>query len=187
MHILETYALLSGAKINKCFIHEDPIDIPSSKYITFHPYSPKGNSKQYDHWTTILDLLKNTKSFDYEIIQIGEENDTKYNVNNKYLGQTTFNSLATLIKKSSLHLGFDSFPVHLASYYNIKIVALYSYYASTCGPYFSDQNKIRLLEPSFDKIKPTFNHNDPYRLINNIDPILVYRSVLDLLEIKYEN
>lgn len=186
MHILETYALMTGAKINKCFIFEDPIEIPNSKYITFHPHSPKGNSKQYDKWNVILDLLKNNKNFDYKIIQVGGSEDIRYDVDTSYLGETTINSLATLIKGACLHLGFDSLPVHLASHYGIKIVALYSYYSSTCGPYFSNQKDIQIFEPDFTNIKPTFNDNDPYRLINTIDPIKVYESIIKLLEINNE-
>ena len=183
MHILETYALLTGAKIDKCFIQEEEIDLPSKKYITFHPYSPKGNSKQYDKWDDIILLLKNNLKFDYEIVQVGEATDQRYNVNTFYLGKTSYNSLAYLIKNSTLHLGFDSFPVHLASHYDTKIVALYSYYSSTCGPYFSSSNNIRIFEPDFTKIKPTFNVDDPFRLINNIDHTEVYKAVIELLGI----
>lgn len=183
MHILETYALLSGAQIDQCFIQEEEIDLPSKKYITFHPYSPKGNSKQYDKWNKILSLLKNNSKFDYEIVQVGEVTDQRYDVNTFYLGKTSYNSLAYLIKNSQLHLGFDSFPVHLASHYDIKIVALYSYYATTCGPYFSSSDNIRIFEPDFTNIKPTFSYDDPFRLINTIDYNRVYQAVIELLGI----
>ena len=183
MHILETYALLSGAQIDQCFIQEEEIDLPSKKYITFHPYSPKGNSKQYDKWNEILSLLKNNSEFDYEIVQVGEVTDQRYDVNTFYLGKTSYNSLAYLIKNSQLHLGFDSFPVHLASHYDIKIVALYSYYATTCGPYFSSSDNIRIFEPDFTNTKPTFSYDDPFRLINTIDHNQVYQAIIELLGI----
>ncbi len=181
MHILETYALLTGCKIDKCFIAEEPIQLPEKKYITFQGYSPKGNNKQYDKWNEVLELLKSNPNFDREIIQIGEADDFKYPVNVSYLGKTTYNSLAYLIKHSDLHLGFDSLPIHLASYYNIKIVGLYSYYPSTCGPYFSDPQKIRLFHPDFSKIKPTFFNDDPFRIMNSIDHNEIYKAVLELL------
>jgi ADP-heptose:LPS heptosyltransferase len=184
MHILESYALTAGCKIGKSFIHEEKIGLPNNKYITFHPYSSKGSSKQYEKWPEVLDLLKSNKKFDYEIIQIGEKNDLIYSVNSFYLGKTSYNSLAYLIKHSSLHLGFDSFPVHLASFYGKKIVCAYSYYASTCGPYFSDMNDIAIFEPNFGTIKPIYGYDDPFKLIDTIDPNEIYKSVLDKLQIK---
>lgn len=184
MHILESYALLAGAKINKCHIQEMPITLPSNKYITFHPFSEKGDSKQYDKWNYVIDLLVKNEKFNYEIIQIGTSNPKEsYEVNINYLGHMKIWQLAYLIKNSSLHLGYDSLPVHLASHYDIPIVAIYSYYANTCGPYFSSPEKIKIFEPDFSKIKPTYGYNDPYRLINNINHIDIYESILKLLGI----
>ena len=182
MHILETYALMSGCKIDKCFIEEEEITLPHKKYITFHPFSPKGNSKQYDKWHEVLGLLRNNTQFEYYIIQIGGQNDVRYNVvDTSYLGQTNYHSLAFLIKNSALHLGFDSLPIHLASYYDKKIVGLYPYYIANCGPYFSSKENVRLFEPNFSNVKPVFGYNDHLRLINTIDPAEIYRSVIELL------
>lgn len=183
MHLIETYALQCGCQIDKCWIDEEPIDLPVNKFITFHGYNPKGNSKQYDHWPIVLNMLKTNTSFCYDIIQIGQDNDYKYDVNTDYLGATNYNSLAFLIKHASLHLGFDSLPVHLASMYGIKIVALYSYYAKSCGPYFSNPSDIKIFEPDYSKYKPTPNIHDPHRLINTINPQIVYSAICELLGI----
>lgn len=181
MHILETYALLSGAKIGQCFIEEEKIDLPQSHYITFHPYSPKGNSKQYIHWDIIISMFKQNSIFSHQIIQIGEKNDQKYDVDTSYLGKTSYGQLSYLIKNTDLHLGFDSLPIHIASHYNKKIVGIYSYYASTCGPYFSDPNYIRIFEPDFTEIKPSYSYDDPFGLINSIKPDKIYNAVIELL------
>lgn len=184
MHILETYALIAGAKIDKCYIQEMPVILPVNQYITFHPYSEKGNSKQYDKWDSVIDLLNKNKNFNYDILQIGTKDPNKnYNVNTDYLNQLNRWQLAYLIKNSSLHLGYDSFPIHLSSHYNIPIVGLYSYHANTCGPYFSSTNKVKLFQPDFTKIKPTYGYNDQYRLINNIDYINIYYAILELLRV----
>jgi ADP-heptose:LPS heptosyltransferase len=185
MHILESYALTCGCTIDKPFIYEDSsLVLPSNKYITLHTYDPKGTARLYDHWNKVISEIKNCSSFDYNIIQIGGLLDPKCEgADHSYLGKTTYNSLAYLIKNATLHLGFDSFPVHLASYYNIKIVALYGYYANMSKPYFSDLNKIKIFEPDFSKTKPTFHYNDPYKMIQNINPLDIARSVLSLLEI----
>ena len=141
MHLVETYALVSGCKISKPFIHLEPIDLPINKYITFHGFSPKGSSKQYNRWPDVLKMLKDDPEFTYDIIQIGGIDDYKYeHADHSYLGKTTYNSLAYLIKHTEIHLGFDSLPIHLASHFNRKIVALYPWYAQNCGPYFSHKN-----------------------------------------------
>jgi ADP-heptose:LPS heptosyltransferase len=185
MHILENYALITGCKINKCFIDEEHIELPTNKYITFHPFSPKGSSRQYNKWHIVINSLKQNQNFKYDIIQVGENNDTKYNnVNTEYLGKTNYHSLAFLIKNSSLHLGYDSLPIHFASHYDIPIVAIYPWYSKNCGPYFSSNNKIKIFEPDFSIIKPTYSMEDPNNLINTISPDKIYNAIKDLLEIK---
>ena len=110
MHQLETYSLITGALIDECFIAEEEIELPSSKYITFHPYHSKGNARQYDSWKEVVNLLKKSCP-NYEMVQIGMENDDRYEVNTSLLGKTSYNSLAYLIKNCSLHLGYDSMKV----------------------------------------------------------------------------
>lgn len=183
MHLLETYALLSGAKIDKCFIKEEPINLPKEKYITLHSYNPKGNNRQYKYWNNVIKNLNNHPLFDYEIIQIGGIDDIKTNTNTTYLGKTTYNSLAYLMKHSSLHMGFDSFPAHLASYYGKKMVVLYAHYANNTGPYFSNKKDVILLEPDHSIVKPIFGDSDPYDKINTIDFNIITNSVLTLLDI----
>lgn len=183
MHILETYALSCGCPITRPFIEEDTsLTLPSVPYITLHSYDPKGTARLYDKWETVVEILKNNPQFNYDIIQTGGLLDPKcVGANHDYLGKTSYNSLAFLIKNAKLHLGFDSLPVHLASYYDIKIVALYGYYASMSKPYFSAIENIKIFEPDFSGIKPTFHYNDPYNLIQTIDPGQVANAVFDLL------
>lgn len=182
MHLLESYAVSAGAQIGKCYIKEQVIDLPQNKYITFHGINPKGSSRQYDHWQKVIDILLSSKQFDYEILQIGGITDNRFeNINTDYLGKTSYHQLAYLIKHTSLHMGFDSLPVHLASHYNKKIVAIYCHYSSISGPYFSHPNDIKILEPKFDRIKPTYSHHDPNNLIQHIDPFEVSNAVLSLL------
>ena len=191
MHILETYSLVTAQKISKCFIHEESINIPLNKYITFHGFHKKGSSRQYKSWQKIIDLLNNNNKFNYEIVQIGEINDLKYNnINNDFLGKTNVNSLAFLINNSELHFGYDSFPVHLASHFQKKIVAIYPHFSKSSGPFFSNEKDIKIIEPYYNKIginpiklKPCFAYNDKNDLINTIDPNEIYESILNLLKI----
>lgn len=183
MHLLESYAVSAGAQISKCFIKEESIELPSKKYLTFHGINPKGSSRQYPHWQLVIDqLTENSFLSDYEIIQIGGLLDHRYDkVTHSYLGRTSYANLAFLLKNASLHLGFDSLPVHMASHYDIKIVAIYSHYNKISAPYFSSPDNIKILEPSFDLIKPSYSYNDPNHLIQNISPTSVSEAVISLL------
>lgn len=183
MHLLEAYASVSGAKIDKCFIHEEKINLPTKHYITLHSYNPKGSGRQYKYWNKIISYLKDISDFTYEIIQIGGSSDEKTIANTEYLGKTNYNSLAYLIKNSELHLGFDSLPVHLASYYDKKMVVLYAHYINSTKPYFSSNDKTVLLEPDFSQNKPIFSQEDPFDHINSIKPETIIEAVLTLLKV----
>lgn len=183
MHLLEAYAITSGSCIDKCFIYEESISLPDKPYITLHSYNPKGSGRQYKYWNDVIDKLNNYSNFNYEIIQIGGVTDTPTKANTSYLGKTNYNSLAYLIKNSSLHLGFDSLPVHLGSIYDKKMVVLYSHYSNNTRPYFSSIKNIVLLEPDYSTVKPVFAYEDPFDLINTIDPDLIYQKTIKLLEL----
>ena len=189
MHILESYALVSGQKISSCFIHEEKIQLPYTKYITLHTEHNKGTSRKYKNWKSVVESLINNKNFDYQIIQIGQNKDEiNEKVNTTYVGKTNYNSLAFLIKNSSLHLGYDSLPVHIASHFNKKIVAIYPYSIKHSGPFFSREKDIITLEPEYQinphnskRIKPIYSDN--CEMMNTINPQDIYKAVLKLLNI----
>lgn len=188
MHILETYSLLSGAKIGSCHIDLESMQLPESKYITFHPECQKASARQYNHWSIVIDLLKKTKGFTekYKIAQVGSITDKRHDVDYHYLGTTNTQQLAYIIKHSELHLGYDSFPMHLASHFDKKMVVLFAYYAKSSGPYFSSSHNAIVLEPDYSRFKPSFSYTDPNNLINSIDPNIVYKNILQLLNIDHE-
>lgn len=177
MHILETYSLLSGAKINKCFIEETPISLPYKDYIVFHPECQKAPARQYKKWNEVLELMKNDSAITSNILQIGSITDKKYDIDTSFLGKITANELAYIMRQATLFLGYDSFPMHMASHYDKKIVCLFSYYANNSRPYFSSKNNITLLEPNFSKYKPSLLYIDEHDLINTIPPILIYEEI----------
>ena len=80
-------------------------------------------------------------------------------------------------------LGFDSFPVHLASYYQKKIVAIFAHYANNTKPYFSHNSDCILLEPDHSRIKPVFADTDTFNQINTIDPDKIYILLIKLLNL----
>lgn len=183
MHIVETHAVISGAKINKCFIDLEEYDIPFDKYITFHPECPKASARQYKFWEKVLELLKENPNFKYPIVQLGGLLDKKYDVDLVLNGSTNMNQLAYVIKNASFHFGYDSFPMHLASHFDIKMVVLFAYYSNGSGPYFSTPQNIAILEPDFSIKKPSMQYKDPNDLINTISPYLIYENIIRLLEI----
>lgn len=184
MHLLETYAVSTGCSVDKCFLHEEKIDLPDSPYITIHSHNPKGPGRQYKYWQDVVDHLKSHSKFNLEIIQIGGLLDERLkHINTSYLGKTNYHSLSYLIKNSVLHIGFDSLPIHIASHHNIKIVAIYAHYANNTRPYFSDPENIVLLEPDHSKIKPVFSNIDPFDQINSIPPSYIIDGIHKLLNL----
>jgi ADP-heptose:LPS heptosyltransferase len=182
MHLIESYALTCGAMINSCFIQEEYIETPKQPYITLHAYNPKGPARQYKHWLSVINDLQN-HDFPYSIIEIGDKHNNNYGSMTDYLGKTNYGQLAHLIKHSVLHLGFDSLPVHMASHFDKKIVAIYAHYAENTRPYFSTKENIVLLEPDHSVLKPIFANTDPFDQINSIPSSLISKSVLALLNI----
>jgi ADP-heptose:LPS heptosyltransferase len=182
MHILQTYSLLSGAKINKCFIEEESFDLPSTDYVLIHPCCTKAPARQYSKWQDVISLLKQDESFKKPIVQIGSILDKLYdNIDINLLGKTNANQLAYLIKHCALLICYDSFPMHLASYYDKKIVCLFSYYSKNSKPYFSSKKNISILEPDFTIYKPSLLYDDTYRLIDTISPNTIYNNIKRLL------
>ncbi len=182
MHLLESFALASGATIDKSFIKETPIKLPKNKYITFHPYSPKGPLRNYGYWQDVIDNLLKYPKFNYTIVQIGGDNDPRYkNIDVSYLGKTTYSSLAYLIRNSELHFGFDSLPIHLASHYDKKIVGLFVQYAANTGPFFNQHNETICIQATPTNAKPVFDEKYPSDIINTIKSTVISNSIIELL------
>lgn len=184
MHLLESYALISGCKIDYPFVKTKPINLPGKPYILLHSYNAKGSDRQYNYWNEVIKLLINNPKFDYEIFQIGGLQDARIeNTNNNYLGLLNYHELAYLIQNCELLLCFDSFPMHLASIFDKKIVAVFGRYLQNTKPYFGSVENQIILIPSFDKYKPSFTHTDKYNLINQHDPQEIYNAIIKLLKL----
>tara|TARA_R100000808_G_scaffold25086_1_gene61604 strand:- start:1864 stop:3045 length:1182 start_codon:yes stop_codon:yes gene_type:complete len=188
MHLVETYALNCGLKIDQPFILEKFFPLDIENFITIHPNS-KFPSKCYDYWQDVVDILypvleeKNIK-----ILQIGTKDDVPLRNCLHSQGSTTVNQVAYLLSKSSLHLGADSFPTHVASGCGKKIVCLYSNnYASVVKPYWTDKKDCVLFEPDRSERKPSFSAEESPKTINTLNPEDIAASVFDLLNIKSNN
>lgn len=184
-HLIETYALNCGLKIDKPFMLEKFFPIDSENFITIHPNS-KYSSKCYDYWQEVVDLISAPlKEKNIDILQIGTKEDVPLRGCLHSQGLCDLNQTAYLISKSSLHLGVDSFPAHVASGYGKKVVCLYSNtYANIARPYWTEQGDCVLLQPDRDKKKPSYSADESPKTINEINPEDIAQGVFDLLDIK---
>ena len=187
MHLIERYALGSGAKIDKPYILEKFFPHDMEKYITLHPRS-KFSSKCYDFWQDVIDIIHEPLSKNgIDILQIGTKEDPQINKCRSTQGTTSIGQAAYLIRNSLLHLGVDSFPIHIASSYNKKMVALYSnIYPDQASPYWGEEQNQILLEPDREGKKPSYAAEENPKSINSIKPEEIAKSVLSLLGIDYD-
>lgn len=185
MHLLEQYALSCGLKIGKPFLYENFFPLPNKKYITLQKEADFP-ARQYKYWQLVVDLLypileKNNIS----IIQISSPKDTALKKVINTNGATSIPQAHYVIRNSELHLGIDSFGVHLASGLNKKIVALYSdTRPQNSGPYWSDRKDCILIESPKENKKPSYAFDENPKTIDDIKPELVANSVLKLLDIE---
>jgi hypothetical protein len=188
MHILEQYALNCGVKIGKPYIYEKYFPVPFEKYITFNPFG-KFNSRKYSYWQDVIDLIYPIlKKYNINIVQIGGNNEHGYNKCYHLMGKTNFHQTAFVIKNSLLHFGVDSFPIHLASYYDKKIVSLYcNMYASQSKPYWSSEENVKIIQANLNGKRPSYSPEENPKTIDNIKPEEIINSILNLLNIKNQN
>lgn len=184
MHILEQYALNCGLKINKPYIYEKFFPIPYEKYITFNPFG-KFESRKYSYWQEVINLIYPIlQKENIHIIQIGAQNEPGYNQCYHLMGQTNFNQTAYIINNSLLHFGVDSFPIHIASYFDKKIVSLYcNMYSSQSKPYWSNEKNIKLIQADLNGNKPSYASEENPKTIDNIKPEKIANEILNLLNI----
>lgn len=182
MHLLDRYALSCGVKADKPFIDEAFFPVAEEKYIVFQT-SGKGNSRQYDYWSKVFNLIREYTT-EYKIIHVGLPTDqTVGGVDIDLRGKTSIKHLAYLIKNASLYLGVDSLSAHFAGFYDKKIVALYSYaYAQNCAPVWGKPENKTIIEVDWKKHgKPSFSFNESKKKINTICPETIARAALNQL------
>jgi len=184
-HLITTYGLQIGAKIDKPSIVKTFFPVPCDNYITIHNSSGMG-AKNYDYMQDVVDdLLPIVTAQNLSIVQIGGKDDAALDGCIHLQGKTSYNQTAFIISNSKLHFGNDSFPVHLASMYDIPIVALYSISSpEICGPFFSSKEKVILLSPDMGDKKRSFNPNENPKTVNTIQVENIVSSILKLLNIK---
>lgn len=189
MHILETYSLNCGAKIDKPFIYKNFFPIPFKKFIIFAP-NAKAPSKEYNYFQDVINMIHPIlEKENIKIIQVGSKNSFPYDKIINISGQTSFGQTAYLISNSMLVFGNDGFEFHVAGEENVPIVSINSVtYKQNTAPYFGDKNKQKIIE-SFKNIgnkKASFNSNENPKSINTIKPEEIANFIFELLKINFK-
>lgn len=186
MHLVETYALACGAKIDKPYLYEKYFPVPNVKYITFQPFG-QTPIKNYDYWQEVVNLLLSPlNKVGIKIMQIGTSKEKRIKGCLSVMGHTSINQAGYVINRGELHFGADSFGVHLASVYQKKVVALYSNnIVENVKPYWSSKEDAILLEPDREGKKPNYANEEDPKSINTIKPEDIAESVCRLLDIKF--
>lgn len=183
-HLIEEYAKSLGVKIGKPVLVDHYYPTLDDKYITIHT-DDKIDSKNYEYFPQVINLLKPILNKNgYKIYQIGGPQDPKLpNVDGSFLN-LNYKQSSYLIKNSKLHIGIDSLPIHIASIYDIPIVALYSHiYPSNAYPYWSTKKNICIIEADRNGNKPSFGYQESPKTIRTIKPEDIANSALKLLDI----
>jgi hypothetical protein len=186
MHLVEAYATNCGLKIDRPYMYEKFFPLNVEKYITLHPFTKP--AKSYDYWQEVVNLLLPVlEKENIRLIQIGAKDEPKIVGAGYTAGQTNMNQIAYLIKGGLLHLGVDSFPTHVASAYDKKIVCLYSSNHLACTkPYWGDSENHVLFMPDLKGNKPSFSTEESPKTINTIKPEKIASSVCSLLGIDFD-
>jgi ADP-heptose:LPS heptosyltransferase/glycosyltransferase involved in cell wall biosynthesis len=164
-------------------------------YITFHPGSGKGQweGRGYREWEEILFNLK--KCFpDLKVVQVGlTDEDLSPQTDIDLRGKTTPQQLASVVENAKLHVGIDSFTMHLAAALQTPLVALFGCsFATSTGPWVRNKEKARYAliqserqsgckKQACYKNKCKNNPHDGAAPINEIDPREVFQACAKLL------
>jgi hypothetical protein len=183
MHLVETYSLSTGSKIKKPFIHKKFFPLPFEKYITIQNSSGM-QGKCYDYFQEVINFVhEDLEKAGYKIIQIGTKEDRALNNVVNLQGQTNINQTAFILENSKLHIGNDSFAIHMCSAFDVPLIGLYSVSSpEIAGPFWKNKNQICLTPKNW---KPSFNPNESPKKINEIKIESIIESIKLLLNINF--
>lgn len=115
-------------------------------YITVHAQT-RTDTKDYDYMDQILKRLNRD---DFVVVQVGGGNDKQLqHVDYDLRGKTTPQELAMVLKNAKLHIGVDSFPMHVALTVGTKVVAL-----------FGGTHSQKVINPAYANLITAFDPDD---------------------------
>jgi ADP-heptose:LPS heptosyltransferase len=193
-NLVEAYANHCNCEVGTPFIRMDNavVETLPKKYITLDAGYKQGHARYYCDWP---ELVKNLTEYyeDATIVQVGTEESPLIEGTLDLRGKTNVNELAAIIKNSCLHVGIDSFPMHVAAWNSVPVVAIFgSSYANSTGPYTKKEaekkQKFILLESEnrlgCDKAcyKSTCKVNKNMPCVNEIDSYEIFQACVALLK-----
>ena len=122
----QTYADQCHVDFGHMWMREDPLPEETEKLLPEKFVTVQGQTRQdpkdYDHLTEVLRRIKNIA-----IVQVGGPKDKKINLKEiiDLRGKTTPQQLAHVLRRSSLHVGGDSFPMHVAGHVGTNSVIVF--------------------------------------------------------------
>lgn len=186
MHLIERYSLSTGLEIDNPTISEQFFPTSCKNYVCFHA-SSKDNLRDYDYWGEVKQMLDpKFKDLNLKTLQIGLEKDPSLNCDIDLRGQTNMRQMSWIVKNCDLFIGVDSFPAHLAGFFNRKMVSIYSNSFAACvRPYWGNKSNQKIIETERpDGEKPSFSFNENPKTVNRIKPEKIVNSALSLLGIE---
>lgn len=179
MHILESYALSSGAKIDEPYIHGKFYPLPFDKYIVLANF-------RYKYFQEVIDIIY--PELLKEGIKIVHLSNAPQSFKNVYkVSKFDPNQSAYIINRSLGCFGESSFFTDLSSYYGKKTICLYSNtYVQNVKPYWSNENILSNIESDKGNKKPSFNTQDDTRLINSIKPETIAKEILSKFNLNFD-
>jgi hypothetical protein len=181
--LIDTYASQAGV------IPGDPPNInvqvfpvPYDKYLTLHIGDGKIPAKHYDYWAEVINLIKPALNhFGIKVLQIGGPEDRPATGCDGYYLTLTRAQSAYVQKGSIGHIGVDSMPIHIASAFGKKIVAVYAHiYKEQSPANWSKPEDVIYLEPDRQGNHPCFGPVEYPKLINTIRPEIICRAIIQL-------
>ena len=184
-NLIETYSRSTGLKIDRPWMKEDFYPLPFTRYITLISGSGQA-AKNYGAFQQVIELLlPYLKAAKIEMVLLGGKDDAALQNVTDLRGKTSYHQSHYILKRALLHLGNDSWTAHAAGWSDIPLVSLYgSTDAYIHGPHWK-ADKTTLLASHRRGNMPSFSAQEFPRTIDYIDPFLVARSVLGLLEIPH--
>jgi hypothetical protein len=178
MHIAESFALASGAKLNNQRLYERFTPIGSNQYISFHKI-------HYDQYQEVLNLIQPVlKSYDIDILQVGGTNYPKILSIPKI---KDYGSASYILRNSLLHFGEYSILFDLCSSVNTKSLILNSIgYEKIICPFFSNKNEQTVINNyAKDNNLPLFDSKSSKNLLNEIKPEDIAAKILNSLGLEF--
>jgi ADP-heptose:LPS heptosyltransferase len=126
-NIVNSFAEAVGVKPELChpFLHCEPLTSEiNKKYVVIHAGKTGWVGRNWN--TESFQIIANRlKSNGFTTVSVGHPGENEIKVDIDLRGQTTIPQLSTLIRDSSLFIGIDSFPMHVAQTFNIKSVCFF--------------------------------------------------------------